>query len=411
MYVHEIAVRNFSIHKHTRLTLHPITVFVGPNGGGKSALFDALLNFSMLARGKIGQAFGLYPSPYSFAATRWRRAPSIGRISFEVVLSESQASVERLHYKVDYSQQMGSETSVPQFQIHTEALERLPTKEVVFDRNDPDDSRLPAATAYLAGDTGIFAVVRKAVAAARSTFPPDIAACAREISRLNKFRLNPQNLAAASDLPDLTRADAPRISHDGGNLAAALYFAHETSDPSLAKIVAALKAVRGFENFEDFEFSPWDPQRIGFSARFDDARQSVSAPRLSDGQRLLIGLMVLVLSPARPPILLLEEPANGLTAPAQRAFYRAVHDLAFHPNAAERSQVLISSHSPFVLCEAWNGEDRDFVYQVKVEQGRAVVRSFADAVTSAGVVLGRTREGRVNLSLKNAEELMSGYLA
>jgi ABC-type Mn2+/Zn2+ transport system ATPase subunit len=26
-------------------------VLIGPNGGGKSALFDAILNFSMLSRG------------------------------------------------------------------------------------------------------------------------------------------------------------------------------------------------------------------------------------------------------------------------------------------------------------------------------------------------------------------------
>jgi len=408
MYLHEIAIKNFSIHRDSRLALHPITVFVGPNGSGKSAFFDALLNFSMLARGNIGQAFG--PYPYSFAATRWRGAPGIGRISFNVVLSESQESADRLHYKVDYSQEAGSE-SRPRFQIHNEVLESLPAGEILFDRDNPSASRLPAATAHLAGDTGIFSAVRKAVTAGSSGFPPIVAACAREISRFNKFRLNPQNLAAPSDLPDLTRADPPRVSYEGGNLAAALDFLHETSDPSLQEIVAELRSVSGFENFEGFEFNTWGAQRVGFSARFADARQSVPAPRLSDGQRLLIGLMVLVHSSARPPILLLEEPENGLTAPAQRVFYRAVRHLACHPDVAERSQVLISSHSPFVLCEAWNGEDRDFVHQVRVQDGCAVVRSFADAVTAAGAMLRKTPEGRVELGLKNAEELMSGYLA
>src|SRR5260221_612666 len=129
MYVHEITIKNFSIHRESKLTLHPITVLVGPNGGGKSAFFDALLNFSMLARGNIGQAFG--PWPYSFAATRYRGAAAIGRISFDVVLSETQASNDRLHYRVDYSQQAGPETGMPKFQIHTEVLELLPSKEVL----------------------------------------------------------------------------------------------------------------------------------------------------------------------------------------------------------------------------------------------------------------------------------------
>jgi hypothetical protein len=56
----------YGIHQDTTVGLLPLTVFVGPNGGGKSAFFDALLNFSMLARGNLRQAFG--PYPFSFRA-------------------------------------------------------------------------------------------------------------------------------------------------------------------------------------------------------------------------------------------------------------------------------------------------------------------------------------------------------
>lgn len=70
MYIHELTVRNYMIHRSTSITLSPITVLIGPNGGGKSALFDAILNFSMLSRGSIKQAFGHYP--YSYAATKYR---------------------------------------------------------------------------------------------------------------------------------------------------------------------------------------------------------------------------------------------------------------------------------------------------------------------------------------------------
>jgi hypothetical protein len=78
----------------------------------------------------------------------------------------------------------------------------------------------------------------------------------------------------------------------------------------------------------------------------------------------------------------------------------------------ERSQVLISSHSPFIVCEAWNGEDREYIHQVKIEEGRAIVRPFSEAVAAQHIQLSRGADGmRSGLSLKNAEEIMSGYLA
>ena len=52
MFIRKFRVRNYMVHQDTSIELQPLTVLVGPNGGGKSALFDAMLNFSMLARGK-----------------------------------------------------------------------------------------------------------------------------------------------------------------------------------------------------------------------------------------------------------------------------------------------------------------------------------------------------------------------
>jgi len=70
MNIRKFRVKNFMIHQDTSIDLQPLTVLVGPNGGGKSALFDSMLNFSMLSRGNLRQAFG--PCPYSYKASLHR---------------------------------------------------------------------------------------------------------------------------------------------------------------------------------------------------------------------------------------------------------------------------------------------------------------------------------------------------
>ena len=405
MYLHEIKVKNYSIHKDTNVELSPVAVFVGPNGSGKSAFFEALLNFSMLARGRLSEAFG--PYPYSFSATRYRGATRISRIGYDVLMSVTPDSADKVRYKIDYSQgAKGGEGTQPHFEIHTESLEV--DGQILFDRNDPDGSVLQGALNYLGPDTGILSAVRRSEIAGAAVVPTVVVELAKEVSRLNRFRLEPYALRGASPLPDLTAPDAPRIGHAGENAAATLYFLDKTGSPALTHIVDGLK--RALPDFDSFEFNTVGAQRIGFSMRFTDVRESITAPRLSDGQLLVVGLMALLHGPGRPPVLMVEEPENGLTPPVQREVYKAVRALAFGqpPN---RSQVLIASHSPFVLCDAWNGEDREFVHQMKVEDGRAAVRRFSEAVKAQGIHLAKNADGtRLHLGLRNAEELMAGFL-
>ena len=62
------------------------------------------------------------------------------------------------------------------------------------------------------------------------------------------------------------------------------------------------------------------------------------------------------------------------------------------------------------MCEMWNGEDQDFIHQVKIEDGMSVIRKLSDAVAQQGIVLSKDASGkRTQLGLRNAEELMSGY--
>jgi predicted ATPase len=410
MYIREFTAKNYLVHKHTRVALSPITVFVGPNGGGKSAFFDAVLNFSMAARGNLKQAFSHFP--YSYLATKYHGASKQARIGFDVVLSSGAADDKHLRYEIDYAQNGISESATPSFQIFHESLVELPDAKVLFDRKDVDASPLKKAIKLLEEDRGIFAALRIALLNKEPEGKYEsLGEIAREISRFNRFRLSPYDLAGSSLLPDLTgNGNAPRLGHTGSDLAACLYYMQEKKDPTLNTILKQIREV--VPGFNGFEFTYVGSDRVVFSMIFEDNRRSVAAVRLSDGLLLFVGLMVLTYSSNRPPVMLIEEPENGLTPTALKQFYKAVRELAFSGDLKKRSQILISSHSPFMICEAWNGEDREFIHQVKIENGQAVVRKFSDAVKEQKIVLGKDEKGqRTVLGLRNAEELMSGYLS
>jgi len=364
MYIHELTVRNYMIHCSSNIKLSPITVLIGPNGGGKSALFDAILNFSMLSRGSIKQAFGGYP--YSYSATKCRRAASYERIGFDVVMSKAQTQTERLNYSINYSQLGIAEPGNPTFEIKTESL-TLSTgskSTQLFDRDHAAASPLKQALKYVAEDYGILAAVRKAAFEGQDDGVQIVSDCSKEIGRFNKFRLAPGELSKPSRIPDLT-ADAPRLDYEGADLASCLYHMKETDDPALKTIIDEVRHV--LPNFEGFEFNFVGVDKVAFSMKFTDGRGSINAARMSHGNLIFLGLMVLTYSQNRPPVMLIEEPENGLTPAALKRFYQAARALAFREDEAQRSQVLISSHSPFVVCEAWNGEDRDFIHQLKIE--------------------------------------------
>ena len=117
----------------------------------------------------------------------------------------------------------------------------------------------------------------------------------------------------------------------------------------------------------------------------------------------MIGLVTLALTPGRPATLCIEEPENGLTPKATRVFYRTIREIA-SPEGGQPTQVLLSSHSPFVIVDAWNGEERNFIYQCHPSEGMAKVSKFSEVVTDGGML----RSGGT-LGLALAEQVMDGF--
>jgi predicted ATPase len=405
MFIRRFAIRNFKIHKDTSLSLFPITVFVGPNSGGKSAIFDALINFSMVCRGNLSEAFSQYP--YSFEALRHHGASPSARIRYEAELALEANSEDSLNYMIEFSQNAGSNDE-PTYSIHNEELKS--GAHVFFSRSE-DICNIPGLGTLQTEGRSIFGALRRAAGVGEwnETFAdsaPLVQHCAKEISRIGRYRLDPTLLAQPGRVfdiePGATQFYPPRVAYRGADLASVLYYLSETQSPILEKIGRIVaEAIAGFAGFE---FNHVGSDRIGFAARFIDKRGAVVAPNLSDGCLSMIGLVTLALTAVKPSVLCVEEPENGLTPKATRVFYRTIHTLAQAEPASERSQVLLSSHSPFVIVDAWNGSERDFIYQCSPSEGMAKISKFSDVVEGGGVL---RSDGTLGLAL--AEQVMDGF--
>lgn len=212
----------------------------------------------------------------------------------------------------------------------------------------------------------------------------------------------PGRVFEVASADNVATQSAPRLEYRGEDLASVLYFLSETESPILTNIIE--RVAEAIDGFTGLEFNRVGVDRVGFSARFGDKRGSVVAPNLSDGCLSMIGLVTLALTPGRPRILCVEEPENGLTPKATRVVYKTFLELT-RTNDKDRSQILISSHSPVVIVDAWNGEERDFIYQFHPSGGVAEVRPFAEAVKAGGGVM--RKGGEIGLAL--AEQVMDGF--
>ncbi len=405
MYIRHFSIKNFKIHRDTSLDLFPITVFVGPNSGGKSAIFDALVNFSMVCRGNLSEAFNQYP--YSFDALRHHGASSSARIRYDAVLALQPESKDSLKYVVEFSQNPDT-LEDPTYAIHNEEL-RCDSR-LIFSRSD-DTCELSGLTGLDFEGRSIFAAVRRAQWSEDfTTAQPLISHCAREISRIGRYRLDPTLLARPGRVFDVEPGEAggaaspfqaPRLAFRGSDLASVLYYLFETKSPILNQIVD--RVAEAIQGFAGFEFNRVASDNIGFSVRFADRRGAVVAPNLSDGCLSMIGLITLALAPGRPGILCVEEPENGLTPKATRVFYATMRELA-KAAAADRTQILMSSHSPFVITDAWNGGERNFIYQCSPSEGIAKLARFSEVVQEAGSL---KSDGTLRLTL--AEQVMDGF--
>ena len=133
-----------------------------------------------------------------------------------------------------------------------------------------------------------------------------------------------------------------RVDTDGQNLIPVLHTLY-TGDRDFKKnIDDAMKAAFG-DDFEEIFFPPAADQRIQLSVRWNTLQREQSAADLSDGTLRFLFLLTVLASPATGPIIAIDEPETGL----HPSMLPIIAEYAV--DAATRSQIILTTHSPQVL--------------------------------------------------------------
>lgn len=352
---------NYRTHRDTTIDLEPLTVFIGPVASGKSNVFNGLSQLAALVRREPSDAFGP-EGPFSFESVRLRGAAGDGPIGFEVCIGPPDGDVGLpVHYSLSLSQEPGGhyavrEERVRQMDSDDEGVWRSAIGRVTGPLSwlgtiAPTDPPLihEAFRGYIDGcwDEYMDNLASEAPAGATRPQRPSELALLDRLSRAlvsqRLHRLTPE--AVASPSPE---SGARVLDLQGAGLAAVV--AELKAKVGLrAKYEALLSTVARFEpRAKDVVVAPVPGDKLTWGLRFDDG-STYWAPELSDGTLLAVGLAAMAAIVPPDSRVCIEEPETGVHPRLLRDILDIFVELAYPTNGAEPIQVLLSTHSPYLL--------------------------------------------------------------
>ena len=334
--VTSVAVKNYRALRDVTLTnLTPLTVLLGPNGSGKSTVFDVFAFLSECFTDGIRKAWdrrGRFRELRSRDSTgpiaidlKYRERPRTPLITYHLEIEEDkgQPVVAREYLRWTRGGRQGRPFNFMEYS-------RGDGEVITGDAPERDDTRVP-----------------------RKLSGPDVLA----VNTLGMLAENPRVVALREFITswhlsylsaDAARGNAEagseeRLSQTGDNLANVVQHLHDQHPGRLDEIFEILR--RRVPRIERVEAEVLADSRL--LLRFKDAPFStpVLSRFASDGTLKMLAYLTLLHDPAPPKLIGIEEPENFLHP-------RLLAELAEECRAAcKRTQLLVTTHSPFFLDE------------------------------------------------------------
>jgi predicted ATPase len=331
--IESLRVKNYrALHDVELARLTPMTVLLGPNGSGKSTIFD-VFNFlsecfqfglrhawDRRGRGKELKSRGA-SGPIVFEL-KYREKPKMPVVTYHLAIDEGVKGPEVVEEWLQWRR--GQKGQPFRFLDFRRGIGRAVSGETP----DEDDSRIETSlrsSDLIAVNTLGQFTEHPRVAALREFITDWYVSCLSIDNTRNQPEAGPQE----------------RLSKDGKNLANVIQYLKEQHPERLDRIFSTLRA--RIPRLERVDAEVMLDGRLLLQVKDAPFDKPVLAKFASDGTMKMVSYLTVLYDPDPPHFIGIEEPENFLHP-------RLLPELAEEcRRASERSQLLITSHSPFLL--------------------------------------------------------------
>ena len=337
----------------------PLSVLIGVNGSGKSNLLRALALLSDAARGKLSsnirEAGGIAPllwdgqSPgltWYLRVEQARDRPDHAPEQMEYSLKLERLGMGGAYLVCEESLLQSARIVDGQRQPSFYWLNRLPERATL---RTPDGSAVSYPAAALEETEALLSLISDPV-----QFAPQFA-LRQYLAAWRIYHDVDVGFGAELRRATVTRLER-QVDSDGQNLIAVLHTLYSGVKVFRDDLNAAMRAAFG-PDFEELTFPPAADGRIQLRVRWHSLRRAQSAADLSDGILRFLFLITVLANPDPPPLIAIDEPETGL--------HPSVLPIVaeFAADAASRTQVILTTHSPQFLSAFSDSPDSTVVVE------------------------------------------------
>jgi predicted ATPase len=364
--IDRIQIENYKALRDVSLALTPMHVLIGPNDSGKTSILEAVAALCRTAEYDLPRAF---LGAWEGLQLVWKQQADLLvalRVSvtddggqFEYALSVNfpssgrQAFVER---ELFCDSVTGQETDISIGPGNN--ITRVCRATTHPSTHPADSEKQSSALRVHAALEGVHSY----------RWNPAMLALPVAPDSQRRFRMQQSGFGLALCLDDILGFDRDR------------FIALEDRFKKIFPQVRSIKLVA----MPAFKTPPDDADQVPLLARADgkgiyfelvDGEQLIAASQVSDGMLLVLAYLTVLHLPRPPRILLVEEPENGVHPKRLRDVLAILRDLVAEQN---RSQVLLTTHSPYVVDQF--GPDEVTLCQ-KAADGSVAVRLLSESET------------------------------